>query len=172
LFCFDRSGSLAPDPVTRWGTPLTIVVHPVASPPWVGSYAAGGLGGVSALSASPSPRHLVTVADGLAYITDVGSPGDGAAIACNMVRQVVPVETELLLLATAIDLVALGPKGIAWRTGRLVVDDLRVEHASMDRIVCSGDLLDVDRPEIFLDPRTGSQTSGPRLDSFYPPEAL
>ena len=163
LLCFDRSGALVPDPVTRWGSPLTIGVHPVSAPPWVGSYAAGGFGGISVLSASVSPRHLVAVADGLAYVTDVESPGDGAHVACDMVREVAPVETQLLLLVTPIDIVALGPEGLAWRTERLVVDDLRVESASGDRIVCSGDLPDVDRPKIVLDPQTGTQTHGARL---------
>lgn len=172
LFCFDPSGSLAPDPVTRWGTPLNAEIHPVGSEPWVASFASGGLGGVSTFSASPSPRHLVALADGLAYFVDVESPGNGAIVVCDQVRQIVPVENDLLLLVTLIDIVALGPEGPAWRTTRLVLDDLRVEHALRERIVCTGDLLDVSRPEFVLDPGTGIQTHGRRLDSFWPPDAL
>jgi hypothetical protein len=41
-----------------------------------------------------------------------------------------------------------------------------------ERIVCTGDLLDVSRPEFVLDPRTGLQTHGRRLDSFWPPDTL
>ncbi len=171
LFCFDRSGALAPDPITRWGTPVTIEVHPMGAQPWVGSFASGDLGGVSALSAAPSPRHLVAVVDGLAYLVDTADPRDGATILSDMVRQVAPVETDLLLLATTLDIVALGSEGPVWQTKRLVVDDLRIEGASKDRIVATGDMLDVDRPEIVLDPRTGEQTHGLRLDSFWPPDA-
>ena len=172
LFCFDRSGALTSEPATRWGAPLTIEVHPVGSPAWVGSFASGGLGGISALSACPSPPQLVVVADGLAYLVEAGSPGDGATILHDQMRQVVPVDTDLLLLVRVIDIVALGPDGWAWQTGRLAVDDLRVEHASKERIICSCDLLDRDGLEIVLDPRTGAQTNGPRLDSFWPPDAL
>jgi hypothetical protein len=172
LVCFDRSGAVAPDPVTRWGTPVTIEVHPIGAQPWIGSFASGGLGGVSALSATPSRRHLVAVADGLAYVVDTENPGDGAIIVSDMVRQVVPVETDLLLVVATLDMVALGPEGPVWQTERLVVDDLRVEAASREGIVATGDMLDVDRPEIVLDPRTGQQTQGLRLDSFWPPDAV
>lgn len=172
LFCFDRSGALAPDPVTRWGAALTVEVHPADSPAWVGSFASGGLGGISALSAGPSPTQLVVVVDGLAYLVDVESPTGGASIADDQVTQIVPVGTDLLLLVRFIDIVAIGPKGLAWLSARLAVDDLRVEHSSTDRIVCSCELLDDGRAEIVLDPRTGAQIAGPRLDSFWPPDAM
>jgi len=172
FFSFGRSGELSAEPQTRWGAPLIVELHPSDSPPWIGMFAAGGLGGLTGVYACPSPTQLVVLVDGLAYLVNVGSPEVGATIAHDQVSQVVPVEEDLLLLVRMIDVVAVGVSGIQWHSTRLAVDDLRIERASMARIVCSCDLLQTERAVIALDPATGSQIDGPRLDSFWPPEAL
>lgn len=83
----------------------------------------------------------------------------------------VPVDgCDLLLLVRFIDIVALGPSGVAWRSARLAVDDLAVVIASPEAVVCSLDNLGGSET-ITLDPLTGEQLSGTRLDSFWPPEA-
>lgn len=78
----------------------------------------------------------------------------------------------LLLLVRAIDIVAIGPTGIAWRTDRLVVDDLQVLAAGPESIVCRGELFDGGPSTIELDPGSGTQTAGTRLNSIWPPDAL
>ena len=111
--------------------------------------------------------------DGLAYLVRVDQPEAGALIAHDQVRQVVPVLGQpLLLLVRFIDIVAIGPTGIAWRTDRLVVDDLKVIAAGPKSIVCRGELFDGGPSTIELDPGSGAQTAGTRLDSFWPPDAL
>ncbi len=171
VYNFDRSGQLISDPATRWGPPLTIEFHPDASPRWVGVFAAGGLGGLTGVYACPSRTQVAVVVDGLAYLVDVTSVHSEATVVHDQVTQVVPVEADLLLLVRVIDIIAIGLGGIQWRSSRLAVHDLRVESASCERIVCSCDLLQADRAFIALDPHTGSQIDGPRIDSFWPPDA-
>ena len=81
------------------------------------------------------------------------------------------MDPPLLLLVRVIDLVALGPTGVAWSTPRLCVDDLAIRQASRGGIVCSCDNLG-GTATITLDPATGVQVDGTRLDSFWPPDAL
>jgi hypothetical protein len=172
-FAFGRDGELLTDPESRWGTPAVLEVEPSSSPRWVGTFAAGGLGRYRVACATPSPAHLCVVVDGLAYLVGVDRPEAGALIAHDQVGQVVPVSgLPLLLLVRFIDIVAIGQHGVAWRTGRLVVDDLAVVSAGPKSIVCSGDLLDGGTSTIEIDPHTGTQTVGTRLDSFWPPDAL
>lgn len=172
VFGFGRDGAIDEPFRSVWGTPFVVEVLPRVSPRWVGQYAAGGLGGLSGVYACPSPNHLCVVVDGEAYLTDVERPRDGAVVAHDQVGQVVAVEGRpLLLLVRFIDIVALGPQGIVWKSQRLAVDDLRVVHASGDHIECTLDNLG-GSPTITLEAATGQQVSGTRLDSFWPPEAL
>ena len=122
--------------------------------------------------ATPNSRSLVVVVDGLAYLVDVARPSTPARIVHDQVHQVVPTsEPPLLLLVRFIDVVAIGPDGVAWATPRLCVDDLQVVRAGPTGIECSCDNLG-GTPTITLDPRTGAQIAGTRLDSFWPPDAL
>jgi hypothetical protein len=112
----------------------------------------GGLGGVRGVFAAPSPAALCAVVDGLAYLVDVEAPADGAIIAHDLVSQVVPVpRRDLLLLVRMIDIVAWGPEGVAWRSARLAVDDLRVERATAEAIVRSAWMLEDKTEEVTLD---------------------
>jgi hypothetical protein len=168
---FRRDGSLSDEFESRWGTPVVVRVGTEGGA-WVGMFESGGLGGVTGVFACPGPNHLCVLVDGVAYLVITASPSAGAVIAHDQVWQVVGVETPaLLLLVRSIDIVALGAEGIAWRTPRLVVDDLRVERSSSAGIVCTGDNIG-GTLTIELDPTTGTQTAGTRLDSFWPPDAL
>jgi hypothetical protein len=140
-FAYGRDGRLRDEFGSRWGTPMVIEVSSVDAH-WVGMFAAGGLGGVRGVFACPSPEACCILADGLAYLVDVWAPEAGAVIAHDQVVQVLPVAgARLLLLVRFIDIVAIGQDGVVWATPRLVVDDLRVEMATADSIVCSGDNL-------------------------------
>jgi hypothetical protein len=109
------------------------------------------------------------VVDGLAYVVDVHNPGSGAVIAHDQVWQVEFIEEPArLLLIRFIDIVALGEAGIAWRTPRVAVDGLRVVHAGLAGIECTYEDMR-GTGTITLDPFTGEQVKGTRLD--WPPEA-
>ena len=134
-------------------------------------FAAGGLGSLRGASA-PAWFLAAVVVDGLAYLVDSNLPGEPAQIVHDQVHQVVPcADPPLLILARFIDLVALGATGVAWSTPRLCVDELEVRQAGRGGIVCSCDNLG-GTPTITIDPATGVQVDGTRLDSFWPPDAL
>jgi hypothetical protein len=157
---FGRDGHVEPSAESRWGTPLVIRVQPDQAAPWVGMFAAGGLGGARQVLPSPSPTSIAVLADGLAYVVDVEHPNRGAVIASNQVQQVVPVEDPPLLLFVGFaEIDALGTKGIAWSSQRLVVDDLRVVRVTPDEIDCTGENFG-GTPAITLDTRTGEQIGG------------
>jgi hypothetical protein len=165
---FGRDGRVADDFDSRWGTPAIYRIKTAEGRSWVGMFAAGGLGQLRAAFACPSPTLLCVLADGLAYLVDVESPASGAVIAHDQVGQVVGSTTPpLLLLVRFIDIVAVGPHGIAWKSPRLCVDDLVVRKVTVDAIACTGDNLG-GAPEILVDPATGEWLGGSRLPSGWP----
>jgi len=169
---FDRDGATIDEFDSRWGTPVIVRIEPEAGHPWVAMFAAGGLGSLRGVFATPSPTALVVVADGLAYLVDVDLSTSTARTVHDQVHQVVATsDPPLLLLVRFIDIVAIGSDGVAWVTPRLSVDNLQVVRADRTGIECSCDNLG-GTPTITLDPRTGEQLSGTRLDSFWPPDAL
>ena len=150
--------------MSRWGDPLVLCVKPVDSPEWVGMFPAGGLGGLSGVFATPSPQRICVIVDGLAYLVLVDAPGAGAVMAQNIVEQVVPLEDpQLLLLVRVIDIVALGPGGIAWRSPRLAVDGLRVVRVDTQGIWCVGDSLSQEQDSFVVDRATGRVASRPHI---------
>lgn len=165
VIAFDRDGRVQAEFVSRWGAPRILRVRPPDSPEWVGMFPSGGLGGVSGVYATPSPERLCVLVDGAAYIVRVDGPQEGAVIAHDTVEQVVSsMEPPLLLLVRGIDIVALGSEGVAWRSPRLAVDDLRVGVVDTDGIHCTGDLLSGDLASFIVDPASGLVSSGPRLE--------
>ena len=157
---------------SRWGTPFVARIEPASGTSWVAMFAAGGLGSFRGAFATPDPRSLVVVADGLAYLVDTERPSNSAAVIYDQVHQVVPCrEPRLLLLVRFIDIVALGTAGVAWSTTRLCVDDLWVRRVERHTIVCSCDNLG-GTSTITLDAASGAQIDGTRLDSFWPPDAF
>lgn len=169
---FNRDGAAMDEFDSRWGTPFIVRIEPDGGDSWVAMFAAGGLGSLRGVFATPNPTALVVVGDGLAYLVDVDSLPSSARTVHDQVHQVVATsDPPLLLLVRFIDIVAIGSDGVAWATPRLCVDDLEVVRADQTGIVCSCDNLG-GTATITLDPRTGEQIAGTRLDSFWPPDAL
>ena len=141
-----------------------------AGEPWVASFAAGGIGGITGVYACPSPTDLCVVSDGSAYIVDVRHPEHGAATPLAQVSQVMPIRGRpLLLLARMTDLVAVGAAGIEWRTRRLCLDGLAVVSATHEAIRCTGEFLGEMR-DPAVDPATGERAEGPPLPVGWPDE--
>ena len=163
VFNFGRDGTIRSVFESRWGTPLVVRVRPTTTQEWVGMFASGGLGGVRATTACPSPTELCLIADGLAYVVDVNRSDRGALVACDQVTQVVAMsDPPLLLFARFSNVVALGSQGVAWKSDRLFVDDIAISHASASAIVCIGENFG-GSPSISLDPATGAQIAGTTL---------
>ena len=169
---FDRTGAIMPDFDSRWGTPFVVRIQPDGGQEWVATLAAGGLGLLRGAFTTPEPHLLAVVVDGLAYLLDARSPGLPAQIVHDQIHEVVRLaDPPLLLFVRFIDMVAVGPTGIVWRTPRLCVDDLEVREVRSDGIVCTCDNLG-GTSTITIDPATGAQVDGTRFDSFWPPDAL
>jgi hypothetical protein len=166
VFGFDRDGHCVGEEfVSRWGAPLVVHVVPAGRREWIGMFPAGGLGGIDGVFAGPGPTQMCAVVDGSAYLVSVDMPTAGAVIAHDQVGQVVSVPgAQLLLLIRFIDIVAVGPDGIAWHSPRLAVDDLRVDHADTSAIHCTADMLGHSQTPIVVDPATGLVAAGPRLE--------
>ena len=172
---FDRDGNAVGDFVSRWGAPLVARIEPVAGPAWVAMFAAGGLGSFRGVFATPASTELAVVVDGLAYVVETAEPPSEAAAVLDGVHAVAACgDPPLLLLVTQLDILALGPSDVAWKTPRLCLDELQVRHADRDGIICSIDnsAAGWGNGEIVLDPASGDQVAGTRFNSFWPPEAL
>jgi len=70
---------------------------------------------------------------------------------------------DLVLLVRETDVTAVGRDGIRWTSDRLARDDLKVVGIESDRIVLTGYLGDVTHDRVAIDPRDGTQLSGPRV---------
>ena len=67
-------------------------------------------------------------------------------------------EHLLLLLVNPVDMLAVGPDGVAWRSRDLAMDDLRVTRVTPRGIECTDDLMDPESTRFILDPNTGRAT--------------
>ncbi|MFI9813220.1 hypothetical protein [Saccharothrix variisporea] len=162
VFEFGHDGGLGGF-TSRWGA---TVVRVTAATEWVGLFPGEWPDGVDDVFATPDPGRLCVVAGGSAFVVRVDSPGEGAVVAQDRVHQVVPVGDRLVLLVSEVDVVALGPDGVAWRSGRLAGDGLRVVRADPDAVHCVGNFhyLGEDPQEFVLDPATGRVVAGPRFE--------
>jgi hypothetical protein len=175
LYCYDRDGRVVAEPETRWGAPFVLRVTPDGGDAWVGIFAAGGLGGEAGTGAHacPRPDQLCVLVDGLAYLVSADAPGDGAtALDLSITQIVATAEPPSLLLVTYSSVTALGPSGIAWQSGRIGLDGLRIERVSSSRIDLRIDNLEGGYDDLSLDPATGNQIAGRRFKDSWPPDAL
>jgi hypothetical protein len=137
------------------------IVTPAGLEPWVGMVPPARPG---TLLGTPSP-------DAMVRLPERGQRG-GAFIPVRSPEAMVPLETYmalptpvhdlgLLLLVEFTEIVAVGADGILWRSGRIVLDKLRVTKADATGIFCEGTLLDFQAPSrVVLDPKTGAQIGG------------
>lgn len=163
---FDTDGRAHARAVFDVRRALIARVEPAQRTTWLGVFANGGLGQVDETFACPGPGQLCVVAEGMAYLVNVDTPIDGAVIAQAQVQHVAAdAEHQLLLLASDIDLVAVGVNGLAWRSPRLALDGLSTAGADSEGIHCHAWLGDHDgtTEPITIDPHTGQVAAGPVL---------
>ncbi len=173
MHAFDRDGRHLAEPLTRWGAPVVVGVLPHQRGTWVGNFAAGGLGGETAVAACPRGTDICVVVDGLAYLVGVDHPEDDAVLLLDQVKQLVGVASPpRLVLVNDLGAVALGESGIAWKTPRLALDGLWLDRVLPDGLVLTADQVEGGTNTIMLDVATGEQTSGARFRDCWPPDAL
>lgn len=140
VYGYAPDGSVTEDFESRWGAPTLLRVTSGSGTESILMFAAGGLGGVSAVVGCPNPDHVCVVVAGLAYLVDTGGPERGAVVIRNDAQELVPLPDEsLLLLAGFTDIVAVGVNGMTWRSPRLVLDCLAVGYARAGRIFGHGE---------------------------------
>lgn len=164
---FERNGELVPDVSAGQGPPLVLRVSPDDAPEWIGTFRAGALGGTDGVFPTPDRNQLCVLVNGHAYLVRVDLPAKGALTPGDDVQHVTAaLDPPLLLLVSFTNIVAVGPGGIAWRSPRLVLDDLRVQEVTADGIHCTGYDLRDSAEEILVDPTDGRVLNGPRLEGL------
>ena len=137
----------------HWG--LMLEIAPEGGQAWIGVFE--GLGGyLSAVLSTPNPSELLVIADGQPYLVKVDDPKTVEDLPCLPTTQAMPILAwQMIILVDFTDLVAIGGKGILWRSERLVTDELRlvgVEGGVIKATGWSGGQGDV---AFDVDPATG-----------------
>lgn len=165
---FASGGVHGPFLESRFGAPLLVRVRPIGGAEWVASFAAGSGGTTfNGIFGSPSPDHAVIVVDGQATLINAASPLAEPLSVGSMVTDVVGLPAvDAVLVVRFFDLIRVGKHGIAWRSRRLCLDDLRIDEVTSDRVVCSGEF--IPRDTIVVDLDTGQRLSGPDFADAWP----
>jgi hypothetical protein len=152
---------------SRWGTPLIARFTLAGGQTWVGSFEAGGIGGIDGIYACPDPSAALIVCDGQAYYTPVTAPTRCTVISPAPITQVCLAGDTVMLLASFSNLAAISRHGLAWVSERACLDDLDITAADAGSIDCTGSFLDSTR-RFILDTRTGQIKAGPRFLDTWP----
>jgi hypothetical protein len=167
---FHRDGPARGPFRSRWGTPLIARFTLADGQMWVGSFEAGGTGGIDGIYACPDPSAALIVCDGQGYYTQVTAPTYCTVISLTPITQVCPAGGTVMVLASFSSLAAIGQHGLAWVSERLSLDDLRITGTGADSIDCDGSFLDSTQ-RFTVDTHTGQVKTGPRfLDTWPAPQ--
>ena len=164
---FHRDGMAEGPFRSRWGTPLISRFTLASGQAWVGSFEAGGMGGIDGIYACPDPSAALIVCDGQAYYTPVTAPDRCAVVSLSPITQVLPAGEAVILLGSFSDLAAISRHGPAWTSERVCLDDLHITAADADSIDCTGGFLDSTQ-RFTLDTSTGQIKAGPRFLDTWP----
>ena len=141
---------------------LIFEVDPHVTDSWVGFARPGPARVVHAASGlvpTPNPTQLCAIARGTAYLVDVRD--HKYCLASDPVVAVAALRAaRLLLLATPWLVVAIGREGVAWRTGRLAIDGLRLDETDRSRVIGVADPDSAEPREFAIDLETGEHEGG------------
>jgi hypothetical protein len=146
------------------GPVVEVVPHSDRCDSWVGSFAEGDISpnAASGVFSCPSPRNMLVVAKGEAYIVNVDEPSEHYHIKLVPVMGVVPVpEARMIVLYDFIRLEGYGGSGRCWQTPSLSWDGLRNIRSEGQYVVGEG----WDSPNdtwvpFRVDARDGAYTGG------------
>lgn len=155
VFSFGTDGDVVDSFVSPWGTPLVIRVIPRVGDEWVGMFPDG----TGIVAATPAP-NAACVVGGEAWLVDVRNPQAGAQHLLTWPTRVHAfMELPLLLVTDEVSIVAVGQRGVEWRSPRLCLDDLRVHGATGDDLRCTG-FMGGGEETFAVDARTGRRVDG------------
>jgi hypothetical protein len=139
---------------------LLLMVRPAGAAPFLATCARGFADAKTptGVFACPNPDELCAIAGGYAYIVNVREPAQCAFLALKPVVEVhALVEDGLLLFVGFHALMAWGVDGLAWQTGKLSDEGLRIVSAENGALRGFGWKLMTDKEVPFaLDLKTGS----------------
>lgn len=136
---------------------LLLEIGPTAGPPWIGVFAGEDVG-LTRVIALPDGESLAVVCGGVGCIVHPGDPRRRDNIPVFPVREAVVVSDQrLVVFGDFTDLVCYGADGLAWESGRLVLDGLEIVAVEGGHLRVSG-LGDPagDRGQCAVDLSTGS----------------
>lgn len=144
---------------------LVVRIEPTGRQAWFGRFRGGGMthAGVTGAYSWPDPRMVCVACVGSVYLVDVGAPLNAQELDSGMVVDIRPAPHErLILLADTWEVRAYSSDGIAWRTGRIAVDGMRladIVDGTLDGFARSADDDDEEVP-FRIDMTTGRVDGG------------
>jgi hypothetical protein len=144
---------------------LEVLIRPSSGPGQFLATCALGFAGdavPSGIWACPDPAWICVVAGGYAYLMDTCDPARWEQVAYRPVTNVTAVaEHALLVFAGFHSLLAWGPSGRIWETGRLSWDGLRVTEIRGETLLGMGWDMTSDREfEFKVNLKTGDHVGG------------
>ncbi len=143
---------------------LRVLVQPASGGSFLATFALGftSPGLPSGIWTCPRPQDLCAVAGGYAYLIDTADPNRAHLLEMRPVTELLPLPDHALLVFAGLDrLAAWGPDGLAWRTGRLSWEGLRLTGTHDTHLCGFGWNLHTDREVAFeVDLRTGAHRGG------------
>lgn len=133
-------------------------IQPAGHASWIGIFGRdpGIMTELSAIMSTPDPSSLLVIANGQPFVVQVEEPSKVTCPKCFPVHQAIAIVSRgILVLADSTDLVAIGKSGIAWQSGRLVTDDLRLVSTDGELIKATGWVGSDGDVAFEVDPRTG-----------------
>ncbi|HKQ49964.1 MAG TPA: hypothetical protein VJZ71_17955 [Phycisphaerae bacterium] len=125
---------------------------PIEGDPWVGNFQPG-LTSFRTAEAHPDGRRVIVISGGQGYVVD---PNDRKAVDYLEAWYVYAVRVgELLILATPVDLEAIGPEGRRWKTPEISVDGLvelkvKADHQAITGLAYSP-VVDIDADDDWVE---------------------
>jgi hypothetical protein len=140
-------------------------VRPANGDPWVGVFEGGGYGVPPAASEQvvgwPDEDSFCVVKTGSGVLVRADNPRVDSEIDVFPICDVLPIpDHALVVFADFTNLTAYGRDGLVWRSGRLVMDELKILGFESGRLMVSGYMADT-YPELFVDVATGNAPDKP-----------
>jgi hypothetical protein len=148
----------------RAGAYLRVMPH--EGEPWYGFFALGFESGevVNMVCSCPDPDSVCVVAGGYAYVVETRNPARWFRLEQRPVVDLrADIESGLLLFAGFTAIVALGPEGVRWTTGRLSWEGITITRIGQGKLQGRGwDAMSDKEVDFEVDLLTGKHAGGAR----------